>query len=111
MKESRVVRARSRLRCGDGNYFYEPALGFLTSLGLLCPGLDQKVVPEALFAAPFRKKAPHPWAYAQGGFIPSVTVVLPAAEPAGSYSILFFHTGLKFDGFVKSPWNYSSSTI
>jgi hypothetical protein len=67
MKESRVVRARSRLRCGDGNYFYEPALGFLTSLGLLCPGLDQKVVPEALFAAPFRKKAPHPWAYAQGG--------------------------------------------
>jgi hypothetical protein len=70
--------------------------------------LDQKVVPEALFAAPFRKKAPHPWAYAQGGFIPSVTVVLLAAEPAGSHSILFFHAGLKFAHAYHAPLSFKT---
>jgi len=92
MRESRVVPARSRLRCGDGNSSNEPALSFLFCLSHLRLALVQKVVPKTLFAAPFRKEALHPWADAQRGVITPVIVVFLAAEPADTIdTLLVFH--------------------
>jgi hypothetical protein len=81
----------------------DSALSFLTGLSHLCLGLCQKVVPKTLLAAPFRKEAPHPWAYAQRGFITPVIIVFLAAEPADKDSILFFHTSFSFAHAYHAP--------
>ena len=70
--------------------------------------MGQKVLPKTLFAAPFRKEAPHPWAYAQPGFIPSVIVVFLSAEPSDTDRILFFHPRLSFAHAYHAPLSFKS---
>jgi hypothetical protein len=96
MRESRAVLGRCRLRYGDRNSVYEPASNsLLFGFRHLRPGLGQKVVPKALFAAPFRPPARE---------VRPFGTLSWSSDNGGTYTIVSYNAGV--DHFVGTCGNF-----